>query len=46
MKGIVSWLDSCIVCAGRQERRKESMPPGMSKSVKMGLSIRLREIQV
>ena len=32
-EGTINWLDSCIVCDGRQERRKEGMPPGMSESV-------------
>ena len=35
-EGTINWLDSCIVCDGRQERRKEGMPPGMSESVEMG----------
>ncbi len=30
----IFWLDSCIVCAVRQERRKEGMPPGMFGSLK------------
>ena len=33
MKGTINWLDSCIVCAVRQERRKEGMPLGMFGSV-------------
>ena len=33
-EGTINWLDSCIVCDGRQERRKEGMPPGMSESVR------------
>ena len=32
-EGTINWLDSCIVCDGRQERRKEGMPPGMSGSL-------------
>ena len=39
----ISWLDSCIVCAGRQERRKESMPPGMFGSLKISLKIKQME---
>lgn len=34
-EGTINWLDSCIVCDGRQERRKEGMPPGMSESVEV-----------
>lgn len=33
MEGTINWLDSCIVCAVRQERRKEGMPPGMFGSL-------------
>jgi len=32
---MINRLDSCIVCAGRQERRKESMLPGMFGSLKI-----------
>lgn len=35
MEETINWLDSGIVCAARQERRKEGMPPGMFGSLKM-----------
>lgn len=34
MEETINWLDSGIVCAARQERRKEGMPPGMFGSLK------------
>lgn len=36
MEETINWLDSGIVCAARQERRKEGMPPGMFGSLKWG----------
>lgn len=33
MEETINWLDSGIVCAARQERRKEGMPPGMFGSL-------------
>lgn len=39
MEETINWLDSGIVCAARQERRKEGMPPGMFGSLKMQLKI-------
>ena len=27
-EGTINWLDSCIVCDGRQKKRKEGMPGG------------------
>lgn len=35
MEETINWLDSGIVCAARQERRKEGMPPGMFGSLKI-----------
>ena len=35
MEETINWLDSGIVCAARQERRKEGMPPGMFGSLKV-----------
>ena len=37
MEETINWLDSGIVCAARQERRKEGMPPGMFGSLKYSL---------
>lgn len=37
MEETINWLDSGIVCAARQERRKEGMPPGMFGSLKIYL---------
>ena len=34
MERTINWPDSCIVCAVRQERRKEVMPPGMFGNLK------------
>lgn len=42
----MNWLDSCIIYAGRQERRKEGMPPGMFGNLKndavQGIPTRLK----
>lgn len=35
MEETINWLDSGIVCAARQERRKEGMPPGMFGSLNL-----------
>lgn len=35
--------DSCIVCARRQERRREGIPPGMSGNVRQGEVSLVRE---
>lgn len=45
MEETINWLDSGIVCAARQERRKEGMPPGMFGSLKIKLQ-RLRSSKI
>jgi len=42
MEETINWLDSGIVCAARQERRKEGMPPGMFGSLKFSITARLQ----
>ena len=42
MEETINWLDSGIVCAARQERRKEGMPPGMFGSLKCTFFVRLQ----
>ena len=44
MEETINWLDSGIVCAARQERRKEGMPPGMFGSLKKEDIEKVKEI--
>ncbi len=46
MEGTINWLDSCIVCAVRQERRKEGMPSGMFGSLNGTLNEKMKAMKI